>query len=85
MLRTKVVARTIYTPPTLSSFIDEEDIMSGEIRHGDFRTESANGFINLTNQGGNRHANSAILLIMNKWCLYFNTVGAVPWQERMVK
>lgn len=81
MLRSKVVGRIIYTPPT---FIDEEDIISGEIRQGDFRAESANGLINLINQGGNRHANSAISL-RDKWCLYFNAEGAVPWQDRMVK
>lgn len=81
MLRNKVVGRIIYTPPT---FIDEEDIMTGEIRQGDFRIESASGLVNLSRQGGNRHANSAILL-RNKWCIYFNTEGAVPWQERMVK
>jgi len=81
MLRNKVVSRAIYTP---SNFIDEEDIMSGEIRLGDFRTESANGLVNLNNQGGNRHANAAILL-RNKWCLYFNAEGSVSWQERMVK
>lgn len=77
MLRSKVVGRAMYTLP---SFIDEEDIMSGEIRPGDFREESANGLINLGNQGGNRHANS--IFLRNKWCDYFN---AVPWQEHMVR
>ncbi|XP_018401801.1 PREDICTED: putative nuclease HARBI1 [Cyphomyrmex costatus] len=81
MLRSKVVGRAMYTPP---SFIDEEDIMSGEIRPGNFREESTNGLINLNNQEGNRHANSAILL-RNKWCNYFNAEGAVSWQERMVR
>ncbi|XP_011068828.1 PREDICTED: uncharacterized protein LOC105154801 [Acromyrmex echinatior] len=79
MLRSKVVGRAMYTPP---SFIDEED-MSSKIRPGDFREESANGLINLDNQGGNRHANS--IFLRNKWRDYFNVGGAVPWQERMVR
>ena len=81
LLRSKVVGRAMYTPPT---FIDGEDIMSGEIRRGDFQAEPASGLVNLSNQGGNRHTNSAILL-RNKWCLYFNNEGAVPWQEHMVR
>ncbi|XP_018373565.1 PREDICTED: uncharacterized protein LOC108767925 [Trachymyrmex cornetzi] len=35
-------------------------------------------------QGGNRHPNQAIAL-RDRWCNYFNTIGAVPWQERMIR
>jgi len=58
--------------------------MSGEIRPDDFRAEPVNGLINLGNQRGNWHANSAILL-RDKWCLYFNTGGTIPWQGRCDK
>ncbi|XP_011687031.1 PREDICTED: putative nuclease HARBI1 [Wasmannia auropunctata] len=83
MLRSQSVGRLMYTPP---SFLDGEDEISGQIRHGEWRSESAGGMINLTHQGGNRHPNQAIALtIRDKWCDYFNTVGAVSWQERMVR
>lgn len=81
MLRSQSVGRAMYTPP---SFLDEEDEMCGEIHHGDWRVENVRGMINFVHQGGNRHANQAIAL-RDRWCLYFNTTGAVPWQEKMIQ
>jgi len=81
MLRSQVVGRAMYTPPSL---LDIENVMTGEFRRGDWRCENASGIVNLIHQGGNRHTNTAIAL-RNKWCEYFNTVGAVAWQERMVQ
>ncbi|XP_018313294.1 uncharacterized protein [Mycetomoellerius zeteki] len=81
MLRSQSVGRAMYTP---SSFLDVEDEISGEIRRGEWRAENGRGMVNFAHQGGNRHANEAILL-RDRWCDYFNTVGAVPWQERMIQ
>lgn len=81
MLRSQSIGRAMYTPP---SFLDGEDEMSGEFRRGDWRAENARGIINLAHQSSNHHANAAIVL-RDRWCDYFNTVGAVPWQERMVR
>lgn len=80
MLRTEIVGRHMYTP---SAFVDEEDELMYTIRPGEWRQEPTAGMINLGNQGGNRHANAALEL-RDKWCDYFNGVGAVPWQERMI-
>lgn len=81
MLRSQSIGRAMYTPP---SFLDREDEIAGEFHRGEWRMENARGMINLNHQGGNRHANQAIAL-RDRWCDYFNTVGAVPWQERMVQ
>lgn len=81
MLRSNSIGRAMYTPP---SFLDEEDELSGHLHCGDWRSENARGMLNFTHQGGNRHANEAIVL-RDRWCNYFNTIGAVPWQQQMVQ
>lgn len=81
MLRSQSIGRAMYTPP---SFLDGEHEISGEFYRGDWRAENARGMVNLVHQGGNRHPNQALAL-RDKWCNYFNTIGAVPWQERMVQ
>ncbi|KYN17833.1 hypothetical protein ALC57_09871, partial [Trachymyrmex cornetzi] len=80
MLRSQSVNCSMYTPP---NFLDEEDILTGNIRLGDWRQEPVNGLAQLCHQGGNRHAIDARLLRDN-WTIYFNGPGAVPWQERAV-
>lgn len=80
MLRTEVIGRFMYTP---AAFLDEEDELMCRIQPGEWRQEPAAGMINFANQGGNRHANAALQL-RDEWCDYFNTAGAVPWQERMI-
>lgn len=80
-LRSKVLGRLLYTP---EGMLDTEDIHSGEMQLGDWRKEPVGGMNNLVHQGGNRHANKAINL-RDEWCIYFNDIGAVPWQDRMIK
>ncbi|KAK3912146.1 Major inner capsid protein VP2 [Frankliniella fusca] len=80
-LRSQAVGRAMYTP---SPFIDFEDELAGEVIEGEWRAETANGIVNFCGQGGNRHANDALQL-REMWCEYFNGVGAVPWQDRMVR
>lgn len=81
MLRSQVVGRAMYTPPT---FLDEEDVFGDGMRLGDWRNEPGQGIVNFVHQGGNRHSNAALQL-RNMWSAYFNTVGAVPWQRKMVE
>lgn len=80
MLRTEIVGRQMYTP---SEFLDQEDELMGRFHPREWRQEPTSSIINLSNQGGNRHANAALLL-RDKWCDYFNRVGAIPWQEHMI-
>lgn len=79
-LRSNSVGRAMYSPPNM---LDVEDEMAGNVRLGDYRVEQAAGLVRFVHQGGNRHAGSALEL-RDMWCAYFNTVGTVPWQERMV-
>lgn len=80
MLKTEVIGRHMYTP---STFLDEEDELMGTFQPGEWRQAPASGIVNLANQGGNRHTNAALQL-RDEWCEYFNTVGAVPWQQNMI-
>lgn len=80
-LRSQVVGRAMYTPP---SFIDVEDEMTGQLRLGEWREEVAQGIVDMVAQGGNRHRRDALSL-RDQFCEYFNGVGAVPWQEKMVQ
>lgn len=80
MLRTNVVGRAMYTPP---SYIDAEDELTGNFSLGDWRNEQIQGLVRLRNQRGYRHSNNALAL-REMWCKYFNNVGAVPWQDRAV-
>jgi len=79
-LRTDSVGRGMYTPPTS---VDNEDILTGTLQPGVWRNEQGTGMRRLANQGGNRHPVCA-LEIRNTFCEYFNNVGAVPWQDRMI-
>jgi len=72
---------SVHTPP---DSLDQEDIFTGTVRPGDWRNANPRGIRPLANQGGNRHAVTA-LEQRNKLCEYFNGVGAVPWQEKMVQ
>ncbi|XP_071649043.1 uncharacterized protein [Temnothorax longispinosus] len=80
MLRSQSTGCAMYTP---TEFLDEENVLTGHMRLGEWRQESANGLAQLCHQGGNRHATDACVL-RNTWSAYFNGPGAVPWQERMV-
>lgn len=60
------------------------DVYSGAVQLGEWRDEPTSGMINFVHQGGNRHANAAIHLC-DEWCVYFNDIGAVPWQDKIIK
>lgn len=78
-LRSNSVGRAMYTPPNM---LDVEDEMAGTIRLGDYHQEQCGGLVRFANQDGNRHADAALAL-RDRWCAYFNTVGSVPWQDKM--
>lgn len=79
-LRTSSVGRAMYTPPNI---LDREDEVGGTIQLGEYRQEPVNGLVQFVRQGGNRHADRALAL-RDSWCAYFNTVGQVPWQDKMI-
>ncbi|XP_052124334.1 uncharacterized protein LOC113216352 [Frankliniella occidentalis] len=79
-LRTHVVGRSIYAPPQM---LDREDVMTGTVRQGEYHLEQPGGLVRFINQCGNRHGDAA-MAVRDQWCAYFNTIGAVPWQEQMV-
>lgn len=70
----------MYTP---SDFLDEEDVLTGHIRSGEWRQEPANYLVQLCHQAGNRHTIDACVL-RDTWITYFNRPEAVPWQQRVV-
>lgn len=80
-LRSSIIGRTLYTP---ENTLDVEDVLIGRIQPGEWRQEPATAFAPLIHQGGNRHANAALRL-RDEWCYYFNNIGTVPWQDRMVQ
>ncbi|KYN19485.1 hypothetical protein ALC57_08178 [Trachymyrmex cornetzi] len=80
-LRSQKIGRLLYTP---ESMLNTEDVYSGVVRPGEWREESVGGMANFIHQEGNRHSNAAIRL-RDEWCAYFDSTGAVPWQEKMIK
>lgn len=81
-LRTDTVGRSMYTPP---QSLDCEDIITGRVHPGEWRDRyEGRGVMRLANQGGNHHAVSALEL-RNILCEYFNGIGAVPWQDNMIR
>lgn len=80
LLRSDVEGRLMYTPPTI---LDREDEMTGHLVRGEWRDAPATG-LQPIGQGGNRHGVNALIL-REQWTEYFNGVGAVPWQDRMVR
>lgn len=80
MLRSLCIGSAMYTP---SDFLDQENELTGYIRLGEWRQESAASLAQLCHQGGNHHATDARNL-RDRWTAYFNGPGAVPWQEKVV-
>lgn len=76
-LREKVIGS--YLPP---GSVDTENLEDCNISQGDWRT-TKNNFINLRKipLNSSRMAKD----IQTRFCEYFNSVGAVPWQEKMCK
>ena len=68
-----------YTP---TGTCDIESIENGQIRPGEWRNEK-NIFEPLEQQGRNRCSNAAIEVREN-YREYFNTVGRVPWIDKVV-
>lgn len=75
LLRLKVSSR--YIP---AGSLDREDKRTGEIRTGDWR-DYRNGFVNFK-KTPYKSANVA-KEVQKRFCTYFNTVGAVSWQNKM--
>lgn len=80
-LRSQVIGRAMYTPV---DFIDLEDELTGQLQPGEWRQEGMHAMDGLLQQGGNRHRQDALSL-RDKWCQYFNGIGAVAWQERATR
>ncbi|XP_077149254.1 uncharacterized protein LOC143810032 [Ranitomeya variabilis] len=68
-----------YSPP---SFIDSVDPITGDIVPGEWRAQEEN-LTGLQALGSGRQADDA-RDCREKYCLYFNGSGAVPWQDRAV-
>ena len=80
-LRSKNTSRNLYTPP--GSF-DTENTDTGTVLPGAWRQGTqGQGLTSLSKQGSNRTANRA-KEIQAYFCEYFNTSGAVQWQDKMV-
>ena len=70
-----------YTPP---GTFDVENIETGSVKHGDWRSQVEEGMRSIGPTGSNNYKKDA-RIIRDEFCKYFNTVGAVSWQERFVQ
>ena len=61
--------------------LDKEDRHTGQIKKGDWR-DAQNGFENFKKKTGYNSSNAA-KEVQKRYCEYFNSVGAVPWQNKM--
>ena len=69
-----------YTPP---GTFDVENIETGSVKHGDWHSQVEEGMRSIGPTGSNNYKKDA-RIIRDEFCKYFNTVGAVSWQERFV-
>ena len=67
-----------YTP---SESFDKECLETGGIRKGEWRNDFS--FRSLITQRGNRCRTDG-KVIREKFCLYFNASGQVPWQNKFI-
>lgn len=81
LLRSKSTTRNIITP---AGSLDLEDTVTGEIVPGSWRENQPNLLVGLETVPGQR---ATVGAIKNRdlYMEYFNTVGSVPWQEKVLK
>ena len=80
-LRSKQVSRNVYTPP---GSLDNEDMDTHAILAGDWRAgQEPGGLLQLHKQGSNNFT-ARVKEIRKILCQYFNSAGAVPWQDNMI-
>ena len=79
-LSSRCGACSIYTP---QGSLDTEDPISHQVSPDAWRQDSdPNGWLPFERQGGNRHSDAAKEI--SYLCDYFNSAGAVAWQDNMM-
>ena len=80
-LRTQTLTRQVYTP---TSLMDQEDVLTGQIRQGTWRGEQpSRGLLSLV-ASADRNPPQEAKHVRDEYCAYFNTSGAVSWQRRAI-
>ncbi|XP_057299342.1 uncharacterized protein LOC130629968 [Hydractinia symbiolongicarpus] len=69
-----------YSPP--GSF-DVKNLKNGSVHSCEWRSQTQRGMESINFAGSNNYKNDA-RIIRDKFCAYFNSTGAVPWQETFV-
>lgn len=75
-LRTESLTRYTYTPPSL---VDQEDTETGQLIHGAWREEPE--CMRPIAASSDRNSSLQAKQVREEYCSYFNTNGAVSWQE----
>ena len=78
-LRTGSLTRYTYTPPNL---VDQEDTETGQIIHGAWRQEPE--CLNPIAASSDRNPSLQAKQVREEFCSYFNTSGAVSWQDNAI-
>jgi hypothetical protein len=78
LLRSQISTRHIYTPTNL---IDIENPYNGIITEGEWRQTNTIYFQNLTKLSSNMYSSDS-KIIRDHFCNYFNTDGAISWQNK---
>ena len=81
LLRSRKSCRGIITPP---GSLDADNTETGEIYPGSWRDNSRNILQPIPRLHGQRFTDSATE-IRTHFKEYFNGVGSVPWQDRMIR
>lgn len=79
-LRRQKTGRALYTPP---DYTDREDLGTGEVLPGQWRSDPApSSMVQLRSSGSNNYTANA-KLVRDEYKEYFNTNGVVSWQHNM--
>ena len=70
-----------YTPP---GTFDTENLEDGCLYDGDWREDLRDGGMRSIRVNGSNNYRADAKEIREQFCKYFNTVGAVEWQERFI-